>query len=647
MATVHVPGNFPTIAAAMAHVILGDTIALDPPYSNETAAVTVEGLTVDGTASSLNISLLLAPGINALVLTGAAPISVADSAGNNIISGNGGANVITVTAGNDAVDGGAGQDRLVVDYSAATQPVSSPIANPIHAGTTDGYAGSFTDLLGGHTVAFDNIDSFDVRTGSGNDMITTGGGDDTIEGGPGADQVNGGAGFDLASYEHSSAPVTVDLANNTASGGDAAGDVLTGIEGVIGSGGNDRLTGNAGDNTLSGGGGDDTLEGGAGADRIDGGAGFDLASYEHSSAPVTVDLANGTASGGDAAGDVLTGIEGVIGSSGNDRLTGNAGDNTLSGGGGDDMLDGGGGNDTILYSGARSQYHVTQFADGSLRIIDMRAGSPDGTDIVSNIGSFQFADRAYGLTELSLIAKTKPTQDFNGNGTGDLLWQNDDGTAAVWLMEGTTYAGGANLRNNGPSWHAKKAADFNGDGKSDILWQNDDGSAAIWLMDGTKEIGGANLRNVAPSWHAKTAADFNGDGKADILWQNDDGHAAIWLMDGTREIAGADLRNVAPSWHVKTAADFNGDGKADILWQNDDGRAAVWLMNGTTEMAGADLRNNGPTWHAQAADDVSGDGKADILWQNDNGMAAIWLMDGTHEVAGVDLQNNGPTWHLI
>jgi Ca2+-binding RTX toxin-like protein len=447
MATVHVPGNFPTIAAAMAHVILGDTIALDPPYSNETAAVTVEGLTVDGTASSLNISLLLAPGINALVLTGAAPISVADSAGNNIISGNGGANVITVTAGNDAVDGGAGQDRLVVDYSAATQPVSSPIANPIHAGTTDGYAGSFTDLLGGHTVAFDNIDSFDVRTGSGNDTITTGGGDDTIEGGPGADQVNGGAGFDLASYEHSSAPVTVDLANNTASGGDAAGDVLTGIEGVIGSGGNDRLTGNAGDNTLSG-------------------------------------------------------------------------------GGGDDMLDGGGGNDTILYSGARSQYHVTQFADGSLRIIDMRAGSPDGTDIVSNIGSFQFADRAYGLTELSLIAKTKPTQDFNGNGTGDLLWQNDDGTAAVWLMEGTTYAGGANLRNNGPSWHAKKAADFNGDGKSDILWQNDDGSAAIWLMDGTKEIGGANLRNVAPSWHAKTAADFNGDGKADILWQNDDGHAA-------------------------------------------------------------------------------------------------------------------------
>jgi hypothetical protein len=30
----------------------------------------------------------------------------------------------------------------------------------------------------------------------------------------------------------------------------------------------------------------------------------------------------------------------------------------------------------------------------------------------------------------------------------------------------------------GPAWHANKAADFDGDGKGDILWQNADGTPA-------------------------------------------------------------------------------------------------------------------------------------------------------------------------
>ena len=37
--------------------------------------------------------------------------------------------------------------------------------------------------------------------------------------------------------------------------------------------------------------------------------------------------------------------------------------------------------------------------------------------------------------------------------------------------------------NPGPSWHVKGSSDFNGDGHADILWQNDDGGVATWLMD--------------------------------------------------------------------------------------------------------------------------------------------------------------------
>jgi Ca2+-binding RTX toxin-like protein len=191
--TVGPTSTYPTIAAAMAAAIPGDTIALENGYSNETATVTVNLLIFNGAASSQNINLLLGSGVLGLVLTGNAPIAVSDNAANNAIVGNAGGNALTVTGGADTVDGLTGNDRLVVNYSSATLPVLSAT---LSAGTLDGSAGTFTDGLGGHTVTFDNIDSFDIRTGSAIDVITSGGGDDALNGGVGADTMAGGAGND-------------------------------------------------------------------------------------------------------------------------------------------------------------------------------------------------------------------------------------------------------------------------------------------------------------------------------------------------------------------------------------------------------------------------------------------------------------------
>jgi len=35
------------------------------------------------------------------------------------------------------------------------------------------------------------------------------------------------------------------------------------------------------------------------------------------------------------------------------------------------------------------------------------------------------------------------------------------------------------------TWHVVQVGDFNGDGSSDILWRNDSGTMAEWLMNGT------------------------------------------------------------------------------------------------------------------------------------------------------------------
>lgn len=275
MATVRVPTDYPTISAAMSHVLAGDIISLDPGYSNEVATVTVNGITVDGDATSSNIVLQLGAGVLQLTLNGAAPITVIDNAGANVIAGNAGNNTVTVTGGIDAVDGMSGDDQLVVDYSGAITPVVNPIAAPIHQGTVDGYAGTFSDVLL-DSVVFDNIERFNIRGGAAADNITTGEGNDIVEGGASADTLNGGAGNDTASYVHSSQPVTVDLSNNANnSGGDAQGDQLTGFENVIGSGGNDHIFGGSNSNALNGGAGADTLNGRAGADTLTGAAGSD------------------------------------------------------------------------------------------------------------------------------------------------------------------------------------------------------------------------------------------------------------------------------------------------------------------------------------------------------------------------------------
>ena len=178
--------------------------------------------------------------------------------------------------------------------------------------------------------------------------------------------------------------------------------------------------------------------------------------------------------------------------------------------------------------------------------------------------------------------------DFNANGLSDILWQNDNGAPALWLMNGLTVVSNspAGPFNPGPSWHVKDSGDFNGDGHADILWQSDDGMPAIWLMNGSNALsnGAAGSFNPGPDWQIKASGDFNGDGKSDILWQGSDGTPAIWLMDGLTVLSNspAGSFNPGPSWQIKDTGDFNGDGKSDILWQNDDGTAAIWLMNGST-----------------------------------------------------------------
>ena len=70
-------------------------------------------------------------------------------------------------------------------------------------------------------------------------------------------------------------------------------------------------------------------------------------------------------------------------------------------------------------------------------------------------------------------------------------------------MDGTnaTFVGAVGPFNPGPIWEIKGTGDFNGDGKDDIIWQNDDGTPAIWLMDGQSVTDVTALPNPGSDWH--------------------------------------------------------------------------------------------------------------------------------------------------
>jgi Ca2+-binding RTX toxin-like protein len=266
------------------------------------------------------------------VLTGdAAPNDMVGGLGNDILIGIGGADVMIGGAGNDTlvvadtgflrVAGGDGIDTLAfsgaitmadVDFRRIEGIENIKLGNGVTNLTVGAIAAHAIDAL---QVAIDgaavtnaavSIDgsglgralsvnlandaaNVTLKGGSGNDLLVGGSGDDFFQGGGGADAITGGGGIDTVSYRSSALAVGVNLATGLGSGGDAAGDTLTGIENVLGSDQGDTLTGNdganalsgfAGADTLNGGAGDDVLVGGLGADTLDGGAGNDIFEWD-------------------------------------------------------------------------------------------------------------------------------------------------------------------------------------------------------------------------------------------------------------------------------------------------------------------------------------------------------------------------------
>ena len=103
-------------------------------------------------------------------------------------------------------------------------------------------------------------------------------------------------------------------------------------------------------------------------------------------------------------------IESVIGGSGKDTIRGNRANNSIDGGSGDD---------TVLFSGAVTDYSLSLLG-GSLQLTDLRSGSPDGADTLTNIESVDFnGDLRDWDSLLALVDITPPLISGPSGNPGD------------------------------------------------------------------------------------------------------------------------------------------------------------------------------------------------------------------------------------
>jgi VCBS repeat-containing protein len=412
------------------------------------------------------ITYTLTDNVENLVLTGSAAIEGSGNALDNVINGNGGANVLYGLEGNDTLNGNGGDDRLV------------------------GALGN--DILDG---------------GVGVDRMEGGSGDDTYIVDNSADVVSelAGEGVDRvlasASYTLSAEVENLTLTGSAATG---AGNELDNT--ITGNNSNNTLSGMDGADVLVGNAGNDTLDGGLGADLMDGGTGDDTYVVDQLGDRVTevAGAGNDTVRSGisytltdNVENLVLLGSDNLDGT-GNalaNLMTGNAGDNTFAAGAGDDTVNAGAGND-ILFGEAGNDT-----LDGGLGADRMEGGSGNdtyilddagdlvvegagaGTDLVNAGINYTLTDNVENLTLTGTLDLTGTGNELNniinGNGGANVL----DGMAGNDTLNGnagadTLIGGDGNDALNGGTGDDQ----LQGDAGNDVL---DGGTGADHMAGGT------------------------------------------------------------------------------------------------------------------------------------------------------------------
>jgi Ca2+-binding RTX toxin-like protein len=311
-------------------------------------------------------------------------------AGNDLLIGDGGVNLLDSGSGNDTLDGGGAADTLI--GGAGNDIYIADASDTITEGAGGGTDEIRTSAAIYSIAALTNVENLtgtsaagQTLTGNGGVNVVTGaGGNDTIDGGIGADTMAGNAGNDTYTVDNAGDVVseaagqgTDTIRTNLATYSLAALPTIENLTGTSATG--QTLTGNGAANVVTGAGGNDTLDGGVGTDTLVGNAGNDVYLVDNAGDTVTESAGAGTDEIRTALATyslaALANVENLTGTSATGQtLTGNGAANVVTGAGGNDTLDGGVGTDTLVGNAGNDVYLVDNAGD------TVTEGAGAGTD---------------------------------------------------------------------------------------------------------------------------------------------------------------------------------------------------------------------------------------------------------------------------
>ncbi|TAU35284.1 calcium-binding protein [Rhizobium leguminosarum] len=313
----------------------------------------------------------------------------------------------------------------------------------------------------------------------------------------------------------------------------------------------------------------------------------DTVTYSTATSGVSLNLAAGLGTGGDASGDILISIENVVGSGFADSLTGGAGSNVIEGGTGDDVLSGLSGDDTYVYATGDGSDVIDETASDSgtsdqLYFSDLTASDialrRQGQDLIINVpaaggGTAEIAvtgqfdsilghgieELAFGdgviwdaedITQHTDLGPTGPI--VIGGTAGDDTLIGTDGDDAIYGGDGndSMYGGLGNDLIDGQGGYYNQA-NYDGSASEYTFTRNADGSvtvaSAIYGTDTLTHIDGIyfigenatySLTDLAPELPGTGGANIiNGTPDDDFL-MGTDGDDAIYGGDGMDAIYG-------------------------------------------------------------------------------------------------------------
>jgi hypothetical protein len=154
------------------------------------------------------------------------------------------------------------------------------------------------------------------------------------------------------------------------------------------------------------------------------------------------------------------------------------------------------------------------------------------------------------------VWKVVGTGDFNGDGTSDVLWQDQStGLVGAWLIKNAVLNGWAGFSSPDPTvWIVVGVGDFNGDSTSDVLLENQaTGLVGAWIIKSGVLNGWAGFSSTDPTvWKVVGAGDYNGGKTSDVLWQNQStGLVGAWLVKNAALSGWAELGSPDPTvWKI-------------------------------------------------------------------------------------------------